>query len=132
MSYAPVGPVFPVGALGWTGTIKVKTPVGTENASITVPIEQAVDYAMSRAESKMNAMLPGLMDQALNRAGGYVTEELWPQMQPKLRIEVDRAMQKADNIATETKDDALTGAAILGGVLVLTIAGAAWWTGRKK
>ena len=71
MSYAPVR------GLGWTGTMTMKTPWGTEKASITVPIEQAADAAMNAvwpiAERKMVAMLPGLMDMALKKAGGYVT-----------------------------------------------------------
>lgn len=125
MSYAPVG-------LGWTGTIKVRTPLGTERATITVPVEQAVDFAMNRAEQRVNAMLPGLMDEALTRAGGYVTSELWPQMQPKLRAEVDRAMRKGEIVAEDAVDTATQRAAILGGVMILTIAGAAWWMSRKR
>jgi hypothetical protein len=123
MSYTP---------LGWTGTAKISTPWGSKNFSATIPIEQAVDYAMNRAESRMQAALPGLMDQALARAGGYVTGELWPQMQPKLRIEVDRAVRKGELVAEEAVDTATQRAAMLGGVLIVAIAGAAWWMSRKR
>ena len=128
MSYSVVGP-----ALGWTGTMSLNIPgVGRKTATVNVPVEQAVDFAMSRAEQRVNAMLPGLMDQALARAGGYVSTELWPKMQPKLRIEVDRAVRKGEIVAEEAVDTATQRAAMLGGVMILTIAGAAWWMSRKR
>ena len=130
MSYAPTG------GLGWTGTIKMNTPWGTERASISVPIEQAANAAVNAAwpmvEQKTIAMLPGLMDMALNRAGGYVTRELWPKMQPKLRFEVDRAVSKGEIVADEAVDKATERAAMLGGALILTVAGAAWWVSRRR
>jgi hypothetical protein len=130
MSYAPVR------GLGWTGTISMKTPWGTERASLNVPIEQAANAAMNAvwpiAEQKMVAMLPGLMDMALKRAGGYVTGDLWPQMRPLLRKEVDRAVLRGEVVADDAVDTATERAAMLGGALILTITGAAWWVSRRR
>lgn len=130
MSYAPVR------GLGWTGTMTMKTPWGTEKASITVPIEQAADAAMNAvwpiAERKMVAMLPGLMDMALKKAGGYVTGDLWPKMKPLMQGEVDVAIRKGEVVADDAVQTISTRAAILGGVLITTIAGAAWWIGRSR
>lgn len=132
MSYAPV----PTAGLGWTGTIKMKTPWGTERVSLTVPIEQAADAAMNAvwpvAERKMHQMLPGLMDMALKKAGGYVTGDLWPKMKPLMQKEVDRAIDKGEVVANDAVDTASQRAAMLGGVLILTITGAAWWISRKR
>lgn len=122
--------------LGWTGNISMKTPWGTERASITVPVEQAAEAAVNAAwplaERKMRDMLPSLMDMALSRAGGYVTTDLWPKMRPLFQKEVDVAIRKGEVVATEAVDTATQRAAMLGGAVIMTIAGAAWWISRKQ
>jgi len=122
--------------LGWTGNVTMKTPWGTERVSINVPVEQAakaaIDSAWPHVQTKVYEMLPGLMDQALNKAGGYVTKELWPKLQPKMRLEVDRAVAKGEAVADEAVDVASQRAAILGGVMILAIGGAAFWVSRKR
>jgi len=132
MSYAAT----PTAGLGWTGTLKMKTPWGTERVSVTVPIEQAADAAMNAvwpiAEQKMYKMLPGLMDMALKKAGGYVTGDLWPKMKPLMQKEVDRAVLKGEVVANDAVDTASQRAAMLAGVLILTMTGAAWWVSRAR
>lgn len=125
--------------LGYTGTVSLTTPFGKQDFSVKVPVEQWMQDGISMAKSEvMNQFepeIPGLvgkvLDVALPTAGDYVTNKLWPSLQPKLRGEVDRAIGIAENKVNEIYSDAKKTVAIVAGALVVAMIGTSLLTSRR-
>lgn len=138
MSYTIVpSAVMPVEGLGKMFSTELVTPFGNQTFGVNVPYEQwtqeAVQYATGQlqplasqainyAVDELKPKIPGLLEPALKQAGAYVTETLWPTMQPKIRKEADRAI----NAATRN-------GSIIAAALMVTIIGSAIWirSGKK-
>jgi hypothetical protein len=135
MSYTPVGRT----ALGYTGTISLETPFGKQNFSVKVPVEtwmqdgvaMAKDEVVRQMEPMIDPLVKQVLDLALPAAGDYVTNTLWPSLQPKLRVEVDRAIGIAEKKVNEVKTEAQKTIAIVAGLLVLTMVGTSLLTARR-
>lgn len=118
---AGLGKVFSVNLTG-TGPFPV-----SQTFAADVPYEawtqEALAYAADKGFEALKPKLPELMQPALSTAGNYVSNTLWPAMQPKLRQEADRAIA----IATGR-------AAVIASALMVTVIGSAIWIkmGRKK
>lgn len=117
--------------LGKVFSMSLNTPWGSKKFSADVPYEQVATSAVNYAVSQLQPHIPKLLDQALKQAGGYVTGTLWPQLQPKVRAEVDRAIAEARVVAEDAVDEATARAAVIASGLMVVIVGSAWWI-RKK
>lgn len=120
-----------VGGLGATGlgyNITVGTPIG--NQTFSIPIEKmasdagqmAIDAAWPPMKAKLEAELPTLISKleaelptVMAAANKSVVTNLWPQMQPKLRVEVDYALGEAK------KTGMLIGGMVAGAVILSTL-----------
>jgi hypothetical protein len=126
--------------LGKTFSTTLSTPFGNKVFSVAVPVEQWMEDGVSMAKGEvvrqMEPMIPGIvgqvLDVALPEAGDYVTNTLWPSLQPKLRAEIDRAIGIAENKATEVANDAKKTAAIIAGLLVASMVGVSVFTARRS
>ena len=125
--------------LGKTFETTLTTPFGNQKFGVTVPVEQWMQDGIALAKTEvMNQFepeIPGLvgkvLDVALPTAGDYVTNKLWPSLQPKLRGEVDRAIGIAENKVNEIYSDAKKTVAIVAGALVLTMIGTSLLNSRR-
>lgn len=126
--------------LGKDFAVTLTTPFGDKRFGVTVPVENwmadGISMAKSEVVSQMQPLIPGLvqnvLDMALPQAGSYVTDVLWPALQPKLRSEVDRAIGIAEAKVDEAMTDAKRTAAIIAGMLVVTMAGASLFIARRR
>lgn len=116
------------GGEGFGYNITIGTPVG--NQTISVPIEQmandagqmAINAAWPPLKTKIEAELPTIISKLESQlptvfaaASKEVVTNLWPQMQPKLRSEVDYALGEAK------KTGFLVGGAVVGAILLSTL-----------
>jgi hypothetical protein len=126
--------------LGKDFAVTLQTPFGDKRFGVNVPVEDwmadGISMAKSEVVSQMQPLIPGLvqnvLDMALPQAGSYVTDVLWPALQPKLRSEVDRAIGIAETKVDEAMTDAKKTAAIIAGLLVFSMAGAALFVARRR
>lgn len=109
--YHGLGYDVPISAFGQKTTLKI----GIESA-----IEK---MAMDAAKAAIPVVEKKLLPAVLDKAGDALVNDVWPRLQPKLRVEINRAIGIAQ---TEVRRD-LT---ILVVVLLATGAGAAWWVRR--
>jgi len=125
--------------LGKTFETTITTPWGGQKFGVSVPVEQWMQDGVAMAKTEvMNQFepeIPGLvgkvLDVALPTAGDYVTNKLWPSLQPKLRVEVDRAIGIAERKVNEVKAEAQQTIAIVAGILVITMIGTSVFTARR-
>jgi hypothetical protein len=126
--------------LGKEFAVTLNTPFGDKKFGVTVPVEDwmadGVSMAKSEVVSQMQPMIPPLVQQildlALPQAGAYVTDTLWPTLQPKLRVEVDRAIGIAEKKVNEVADEAKKTAAIIAGLLVVAMVGTSVFSARRR
>jgi len=80
------------------------------------PLKQQLEAEMPVLIDMLKAQVPGVLNQALQQAQTQVVTKLWPALQPKVRAELDYGIVQGKNIA-----------AMVGGVIVLSIFASALW-----
>lgn len=108
----------------------LKTPVGNQTFSVDVPLETMADAAlkaamppaMKYAIAELRPAIPSLLGPALDQAGQYAANKLWPMVQPKIQAEVDKTLVEVSRRA-----------AVVAGVLAIVIlTGTGLIVGRMK
>lgn len=137
MSYALTRPYSGLG-LNFSPSLSILGQ--TYHASVDIPIEDFASQAVNLAVAQLQPLIPGLVQQvvplamnaALPAARTYILNTLWPDVKPKLRAEVDLALQKAGVKAGGIVSETTTKASIIGGLLITGILGAAVFVVLKK
>jgi hypothetical protein len=113
---------------GYNGALGYDVPISAfgQKTTLKIGIEEAVKkMALDAAAAAIPLVEKKLLPVVLDKAADALVNDAWPRMQPKLRVEIDRAIAIAK---TEVRRD-LT---IVVLALLVTGAGAAWWVRRGR
>jgi hypothetical protein len=112
--------------LGKVFTLTLSVPgIGSQKFSADVPYEDLAASAVQELKGQAIAALPSILNPALQQAGAYVTDTLWPTMQPKLRAELDRVITIAEGKVKDVEKRVTTKAVVVAGCLLLGVVGSA-------
>jgi hypothetical protein len=137
MSYSGT---VPISALGVMFSPSITVLGQTVRADINIPVEDLASSAVNLAVDQLRPLIPQLVEAvvppamaaALPAAEGYILNTLWPKVKPKLRSEVDLALQKAGVKAGGVVSEATTKASMVGGLLIVGLLGAAVFVVRAR
>jgi hypothetical protein len=97
--------------------------------TISLPIEKLVNDAANMAvsagwpplQAKLEAEFPKLLQQGLAAGQKAVVNQLWPQIEPKLLADARTVVGEAEKVGY-----------VIGGILIASIFGAAYWVKKGR